>query len=393
MMMKMMTKRLGVLVLTGLVPGILAAAVEPSLLALKRTGTEGEGGEEAAWRWKEVAGYGPERLVEILGTIDSATALGTNYLKSAADVVAERALAEGKELPVAALGSFLFDTSHSPRARQQAFDLIAKAEPETAAAMVPGFLNDPNTGLRRAAVGRLMEAAEGVESDGAKALLLQQALGAARDADQVRDIADDLKKLGREVDLPRHFGFLMRWKTIGPFDNRDGIGFSRVYPPEEGIDLEAEYPGKESQVVWQDFVTAQEMGMVDLNKAYTALKGVVGYAYAEFESDVARPAEVRLGCKNAWKVWVNGELLFGRDEYHRGMRVDQYKMPFQMKAGKNTVLLKLCQDEQEQRWTVEWQGQLRICDAAGTAILAKSRGATPEAGEATGAPKRRRPAR
>ena len=66
------------------------------------------------------------------------------------------------------------------------------------------------------------------------------------------------------------------------------------------------------------------------------------------------------------------------------MRVDQYKMPFQMKAGKNTVLLKLCQDEQEQRWTVEWQGQLRICDAAGTAILAKSRGATPEAGEATG---------
>ena len=101
-------------------------------------------------KWR---GNGPERLVEILGTIDSATALGTNYLKSAADVVAERALAEGKELPVAALGSFLFDTSHSPRARQQAFDLIAKAEPETAAAMVPGFLNDPNTGLRRAAGG------------------------------------------------------------------------------------------------------------------------------------------------------------------------------------------------------------------------------------------------
>jgi hypothetical protein len=32
-------------------------------------------------------------------------------------------------------------------------------------------------------------------------------------------------------------------------------------------------------------------------------------------------------------VWLNGELLFGRDEYHRGMQMDQYKMKCHLKQG------------------------------------------------------------
>ena len=111
--------------------------------------------------------------------------------------------------------------------------------------------------------------------------------------------------------------------------------------------------------------------MVDFNKPFTMLKEVTGYAYAEFDSAEERDAQVRLGCKNGWKVWVNGELLFARDEYHRGAKLDQYKLPVRLKKGKNTVLVKCCQNEQTETWTVEWQFQLRICDATGTAILAK----------------------
>jgi hypothetical protein len=296
-------------------------------------------------------------------------------------------------LPTAALAAFLFDTSHSPRARQQAFDLIAKTQPETADTLVPGMLSDPDPALRRPAVQRLIDAAGEADED-AKTVVLQQALGAARDVDQVEEVASALEKLGLEVDLPEHFGFLMRWKTIGPFDNTGKAGFDRVFPPEEEVDLDAVYEGKDGEVRWRDFVSADRFGMVDINKAYTPLKGVVAYAYTEFESGSARPAELRLGCKNAWKVWLNGELLFARDEYHRGMRIDQYQMPAQLNEGKNTILVKLCQDEQQQEWTVQWQFQLRVCDATGTAVLASNRLPTPEASEATGAPRTRRaPAR
>jgi hypothetical protein len=99
-------------------------------------------------------------------------------------------------------------------------------------------------------------------------------------------------------------------------------------------------------------------------------KSAVGYAAADFFSESDRPAEIRIGCKNGWKVWLNGELLFARDEYHRGAKLDQYKLPCQLKKGKNTILVKCCQNEQTEQWTVEWEFQLRVCDATGTAILA-----------------------
>ncbi len=169
----------------------------------------------------------------------------------------------------------------------------------------------------------------------------------------------------------------MYWNTIASFDNVDRKGFAKVFPPEEAIDLKASYPGKSGEAVWQEYSTPDEYGMVDFNKPYGPLKGVTGYAYTEFISEKDRPAELRLGCKNGWKIWLNGNLIFGRDEYHRGARIDQYKLPVKLKAGKNEILVKACQDEQEQSWTVEWQFQLRVCDSSGTAILSTNRKATP----------------
>ncbi|MFM7077762.1 MAG: hypothetical protein ACKO3G_17090, partial [Planctomycetaceae bacterium] len=88
----------------------------------------------------------------------------------------------------------------------------------------------------------------------------------------------------------------------------------------------------------------------------------------EFDAAEARPAEIRLGCKNAWKIWLNGEPVFEREEYHRGMEIDQYRLPVTLRQGPNTILVKLCQDEQRRPWTTEWEFQLRVCDEVGTAI-------------------------
>ena len=38
------------------------------------------------------------------------------------------------------------------------------------------------------------------------------------------------------------------------------------------------------------------------------------------------------------------------------------------RKGANTILVKACQNEQKEEWTVQWQFQLRVCDATGTAI-------------------------
>jgi len=181
--------------------------------------------------------------------------------------------------------------------------------------------------------------------------------------------------------LPKVMGFLMRWKVIGPFDNTDRKGFAVVYPPEKEIDFGRTYEGNKGKVKWTDFSTADSFGMVDVNLEFGELKQVVAYAHTSYESKEKRNVQFRLGCKNAWKVWLNGKLLFARDEYHRGMRIDQYLIEAELKKGKNAILVKLCQNEQEQSWTKQWQFQFRVTDHNGTALLATNRLPTPKAAQ------------
>lgn len=354
----------------------LAADPGEHIAAIKAVGKEGAGNEAAAEAWAALAKDESVSLVALLEGMDGANELASNWLRAAVDVAADRAEKAGKALPEAELNAFLADQSHGPRARELAFELLERADAEAAAKLVPGFLLDPANGLRRRAVRSLIdqagEAREKTPEDAAA--LYQKALDGARDADQIKLIADALRDLKKPVDLPRHFGFIMDWQVVAPFDNKDRGGFDIAFPPEKGVDLNASYEGKDGDAIkWQPLVSEDDYGMLDFNKPYGLLKEVVGYAYTEFDSEEERPAEIRLGCKNAWKVWVNGELLFGRDEYHRGARIDQYKLPFQLKKGKNTILVKLCQNEQKEEWTVQWQFQLRVCDEVGTAILEKGR--------------------
>jgi len=156
--------------------------------------------------------------------------------------------------------------------------------------------------------------------------------------------------------------------VIGPFDNTERKGFDTAFAPEKELKLDAAYEGKGAQVKWQPFESKHEYGKLDFNKPLGMQKEVTGYAATTFDSSTDREAELRLGCKNAWKVWLNGELLFGRDEYHRGQQMDQYTLKCRLKKGANTVLVKCCQNEQKEQWTVEWEFQLRVCDSAGTAL-------------------------
>ena len=51
------------------------------------------------------------------------------------------------------------------------------------------------------------------------------------------------------------------------------------------------------------------------------------------------------------------------------MQLDQYRLQAKLQRGRNVILLKVCQNEQPEDWAQRWQYQVRICDAAGAAIL------------------------
>ena len=343
-----------------------------AIKTIRAIGTEGRGNAQASAAWKQLAAGDLSQITTLLAGMDGADDLVANWLRAAADTIVARESAAGRKLPVDDLLAFLRDTKHSPRARRLAFELVARVQSDTAEKLLPGMLNDQSLELRRDAVERVIADAARTLEAGKKPEAIQryrEALRFARDVDQVQGLARKLRDLGETVDVQKLFGFLTHWKVIGPFDNTDGKGFATVFPPEKAIDLAAEYDGKSGKVRWSDHVTKDEFGVVDINTVYTPLKVVTAYAYTEFVSDKAQPAELRLGCKNAWKVWLNGKLLWEREEYHRGMQIDQYRLTGQLQPGRNTILVKACQNELTEKWTVEWQFQLRVCDHLGTAIL------------------------
>lgn len=358
-----------------------AADLTPLVNQLRAVGPMAAGNREAMSAWQQLSNADAEQLPEILSAIDGAGPLNANWIAAAVETVAARELATGGKLPAKELEAFVLDTSHAPRARRLAFEWLTRVDPSTPDRLIPDMLDDPSVEFRRDAVTRLLaEAAvqEDAKDTAAAKTVYLRALDAARDVDQIKLIEAKLIALGETVDLPKHFGFLMEWKLVGPFDHTGSVNFDKAFPPEAEVDFAATYEGKDgAKLAWLDHVTEDQYGAVDLNKAIAKHNGAIAYAAADFNSPTEQPVELRLGCINANKIWLNGKLVHQREAYHAGSEIDQYIATGVMKKGSNRILLKVCQNEQKEDWAQDWQFQIRVCDATGTAILSTDRAPTP----------------
>jgi hypothetical protein len=304
--------------------------------------------------------------------MDDADAVSSNWLRTAADAIGEKAVRAEAKLPVKDLEAFVGDLKHTPAARRLAYEWLTRGDKTAPDRLLPGMLQDPSPELRRDAVAMALDAARALRDKDDKPAAVaayKKALSGACDEDQVKEIAAALEKLGAPVDLAAHFGFIREWRLACPFDNAAGTKFDAVYPPEKGVDLSATYKGKNgADVGWKDCATTDPYGLVDLNKVIGREKGVVAYAFAAIDSPVERPVQVRAGSITAIKIFLNGKQIFARDEYHHGMQVDQYIADGLLQSGRNELLLKVCQNEQTESWAQNWAFQARLCDATGAAV-------------------------
>ena len=350
------------------------AQTRDSIAAIKKVDREGNGHAEAVAAARQLQQLDAAALPEVLRAFNGANPLAANWLRGVVETITDRTIQAGQPLPVAELRVLMDDRSNDSRARRLAYECLFKVDPSIQT-IIPQMLDDPAAAFRRDAVEYwLAEAAKQKEAGDAAAAkeTYQRALSGAYDDDQVRTITAALKELGQEVDLQKHYGFLTRWQIIGPFDSTGGKGFAAEYPPEKAIDYSAELQGKEGAVRWQELATADPYGVVDIAKDVAPHKGAAMYLATEFQSPTEQPAQLRIGTPNAWKVWVNGEYLFGREEYHRGMEIDQYQVDAKLKPGANVILLKICQNEQTDDWAQSYRFQLRVCDASGSALPQQS---------------------
>jgi hypothetical protein len=336
--------------------------------ALQSVGEHSRGTAEARAARDSLVRGGSKNLLPMLKGFQDSSVLATNWLRSAFESIADAEIKAGRSLPKDELLEFVKTTSQSPDARRLAYEWLLKGNPDLKGELIPGMLLDPSPEFRRDAVALLIDQAGSLTGEKA-VMTYKKALTGAVHEDQVKTIASALRESEVDVDLQKHFGFLATWKVIGPFDNKAMKGFPIAYEPEQEIELSAEYEGQLGAVSWQPIATEDDYGIVNIGEQIENYKGSVMYATTTYRSGKEQSVELRLGTPNAWKLWVNGELVFEREEYHRSSRMDQYKIPVTLKSGPNRILLKVCQNEQTQPWAQDYKFQLRVCDATGSAVL------------------------
>ncbi|MEM1068074.1 MAG: hypothetical protein AAGI63_04200 [Planctomycetota bacterium] len=358
-----------VMTCTVTLPAIPSQAAD-EIKTLQSVGGEAEGAAAARAARDALVNGGAANLLPILQGFNGSSKLASNWLRSSFEAIADNQLQSKKGLPKEELLAFVRDTTQSPSARRLAYEWLLKETPALEDELIPGMLLDPSADFRRDAVSKLIDQAKDA-SGKASVAIYEKALQGAVHEDHVRTISEALREAGVKVDIQKHFGFLTSWKIIGPFDNREMAGFAVAYPPETEINPGAEYKGQLGQVSWTAISTEDDYGLVNIAKQIENYKGSAMYATTTFRSEGPQQVQFRLGTPNAWKLWVNGKLIFQREEYHRGSGMDQYTIPVILKDGANSILLKVCQNEQEQPWAQDYEFQLRVCNATGAAILPK----------------------
>lgn len=136
--------------------------------------------------------------------------------------------------------------------------------------------------------------------------------------------------------------FIRDWWVIGPFDNRAGEGFERVYPPEQETDLARTYPGEGGQVGWTR-ATADQDGRLDFTKLFAPNEEVAVYALCCVNSPRTERALLLTGSDDTITAWLNGEKVLAKNE-RRDASPDQDMAEVILEKGRNTLLIKVCQE-------------------------------------------------
>lgn len=383
-----MSRRLAVgFMLFVLCPGFIRAddATAALLKDLQSVARQGSGSPAARAAWDKLVARGPAALPQILQAMDTPDTVVANWLRTAFDRIADEALkADGKGIDADALLAFVKDPKRQGRARRLALVVLdhPKVRPGTSERLTPGWIDDPE--FRFEAVAAVVKDAETLATNGQKdkaVAAYRKAFAASRDVQQVKQVAAKLKETGTSVNIAEHLGFLTEWYVIGPFDAMGMKGFKTVYPPEEKINLDAELPGKDGKKLrWNRYTvpeapptTAGHVALVNLRQPLGDAEDAVAYAYTTFEVKETGEVEFRGAADDNLTVWVNGQRVFGFEEYRNGVRLDRHRFRVPLKAGVNTVLVKVCQaPEDPTNKEPNWEFMLRVVDATGKGIAMKS---------------------
>jgi tetratricopeptide (TPR) repeat protein len=168
-------------------------------------------------------------------------------------------------------------------------------------------------------------------------------------------------KYGRQEELAAEYQRLgtpleNNWRVIGPFPNQSG--FDRHFPPEDSVDLEAEYQGVGGTITWQPAEDGTYDGFVDLRAILRRSSWAVGYAAVHVDSPEKRVVQIRMATDEACKLWLNDDLVWQAYRSDEAV-LDHDIVTVFLRRGDNKLLMKVTNS------IGDWGFYLRMTDEKG----------------------------
>lgn len=168
----------------------------------------------------------------------------------------------------------------------------------------------------------------------------------------------------------QRLGFASAWMTLGPFDNENKAGFTRVVDAESEllapIDAARSYDGKERPVRWRAPPLSGALGWIDLGEVMRPRENICAYATTVLrpKAGTRAPRQVSLwmGSAGAFRLYWGGAPVL-EDAGYRELDADRFATMVTLRPGANRVTVKVCGDDDAPRFA------LRIGDERGAPDL------------------------
>ena len=350
------------------------ADVTRLIAVIAQVGSQGAGASEARLARDELAQRGVDILPALIVAMDTRNVLAANWYRTAWEAIVRR---ESKQpevaWPVAFLQEYINDAARLGPPRRLALALLDERQPGFSATWIPTRLADPVFGYE--AVAHALKTGEQLLRDKQVELAkieFRKAFEHARDSAQVVQAATRLKTLGETVDSITHLGLVVNWWLVGPFHAPEKTGFARSFEPEHSVDLKGTFKGKgDKPIAWREHHATDKLGQLNLIDVFGTTNEAVAYAYAEIDVPQAQSAQLRCGADDNCSVWLNGRQILAREQWLNGTRFDRFITPIDLSAGKNLLLVKVCQGPQgrDPEASNPWSLQLRLCNEHGQGVV------------------------
>ena len=362
-------------------PVALAALVD----ALDQVGPGGVGHEAATAamdQWLADDEPSIPRLRSVLDAMAGASPRAKNWLRLVASDLRNGLPDSATLRPM--LQTCFDDRTLDPHARYWSYRELIAIDESVEGSLLDRSRDDPSLPLRFLAIKKAIGDAKELEDEDAVSLL-QAVLPLARHPDQLETISSQMSELGEDIELAEQLSMIRDWWVIAPFDNTNGVGFDSVYEvetqytsaPMTPVSPDVVIAGGKRPLTWLRESTDDSVGELDLNPIFDNEKNAVAYAFClvrltaedlNGDSDGTNTFEARLGCICANEAWVNGTKVLSNRIYHSGSSIDQYVGACSLQPGINSVLVKICQNNQTQSWAQDWSFQFRLTDQTGRGI-------------------------